>query len=273
MNKANTNSCVSVIVPCYNYGKYLSDALNSIQVQTFQDWECVVVDDGSSDSTRDVVAQFSRVDDRFRYHYQENRGLSGARNTGIRETNGKYIQFLDADDIIESEKLEIQVNYLNRHQDQDLVYGDARFFNTENPEAQYFSFQEGDNDWMPRVSGRGKILLKHLVKSNFMVVSSPLLTRRLVNTNGFFSEDLQSHEDWEFWLRCVINGAYFNYLDAENTFALIRTHDKSMSNESLEMYTSNLAVRKQLASNLKDLHDSEQRKNVCVFIQSLHGLI
>lgn len=254
MNKADIISCVSVIVPCYNYGRYLADALNSVQMQTLKDWECIVVDDGSSDNTKEVVARFSQLDDRFRYWYQENSGVSGARNTGIRNTSGKYIQFLDADDIIESEKLEIQVNYLECHQNLDLVYGDARFFSTENPEALYFSFQEDNDDWMPRVSGNSDLLLKYLVKSNFMVVSSPLLARRLVDTNGLFNEDLKSHEDWEFWLRCAINGAYFKYLKAENTYALIRTHDKSLSNKSLEMYVSNLAVRNQLASKLKGLH-------------------
>lgn len=87
---------VSVIIPCYNHGHYLPHAVNSVLAQTFTDWEAIIVDDGSTDNTREVAAQFT--DERVRYVHQENRGLSGARNTGIRAAQGAYLAFLDADD-------------------------------------------------------------------------------------------------------------------------------------------------------------------------------
>lgn len=253
MKSSQSKNSVAIIVPCYNYGVYLSDALHSIAAQTFHNWECIIIDDGSTDNTKSVASEYCTKDKRFRYLYQENRGLSNARNTGLQNTKSDFIQFLDADDIIEPRKLEVQVNYLNTHADTDLVYGDARYFDSNNPNTHHLGLHGKNTDWMPRVSGRGKTILKHLVKSNFMVVSAPLFSRQLFADNGYFNEELSSHEDWEFWLRCAINGAGFDYLQAENTNALIRTHKKSMSNEVLNMFISNLMVRKHLTSTLDEL--------------------
>ena len=95
---------ISVIIPCYNHGQYLSHALNSVLSQTFTDWEAIIVDDGSTDETREVAGHF--VDRRLHYVYQENQGLSAARNSGIRIAQGEYLAFLDADDEWEPEFLE-----------------------------------------------------------------------------------------------------------------------------------------------------------------------
>ena len=90
---------VSVIIPCYNHAHYLCRAVQSVLAQTYADWEAIIVDDGSTDNTREVATRFS--DPRVRYIYQENRGLSAARNTGISAAQGSYLAFLDADDELE----------------------------------------------------------------------------------------------------------------------------------------------------------------------------
>lgn len=87
---------ISIIIPCYNHAHYLPFAVQSVLAQTCAQWEAIVVDDGSTDDTRTVAARFS--DPRVRYHYQENQGLSAARNAGIRIARGDYLAFLDADD-------------------------------------------------------------------------------------------------------------------------------------------------------------------------------
>src|SRR6476660_4851457 len=102
-------SLVSVIVPCYNHAQYLSKALESVLVQTYNNWECIIINDGSTDNTKEVVADFCERDTRFRYLYQQNKGLANARNTGLKLSTGEYIQLLDADDAILKTKFEKQI--------------------------------------------------------------------------------------------------------------------------------------------------------------------
>lgn len=101
---------VSVIIPCYNYGRFLAEAIDSVLRQTHLATEIVVVDDGSVDDTRAVAASYPQV----RYIYQENQGLSAARNTGIENSAGTYITFLDADDWLFPDALAINVQYLDQ---------------------------------------------------------------------------------------------------------------------------------------------------------------
>ena len=94
---------ISVIVPCYNQGQYLAEALDSVLSSTLQDWECIIVNDGSTDNSADVAKRFVERDSRFRMLYQQNAGPSAARNHGVNESTGEFILFLDGDDKIESE--------------------------------------------------------------------------------------------------------------------------------------------------------------------------
>ena len=100
------NELVSVVIPCYNQVKYLPEALQSIWSQTYQNWECIIVNDGSPDGTDSVAAQWCEKDDRFKYLYQENGKLPKARNSGIQQAKGKYILTLDSDDKFEPAFLE-----------------------------------------------------------------------------------------------------------------------------------------------------------------------
>lgn len=242
---------VSIIVPCFNYGVLLQDALRSVQAQTMQNWECVIVDDGSTDCTEAISASALRADSRFTYIRQDNQGLASARNTGVCNSTAKFIQLLDADDLIEPHKLEAQVAYLEENPGVDLVYGAAKFFNGTEPESIGSSNAQMSERWEPRVCGTGMNLLKHIVRDNFMVVSAPLFRRTLVGKNGLFNASLTSHEDWDFWLRCALGGANFQFLEAEETRTLIRIHENSMSGNRVEMCKSNLVIRKQLARLLE----------------------
>ena len=114
MSAKEGNPLVSVIIPAYNLGLYLQDCLESVPNQTFREWECIVVDDGSEDNTANIVKGYIRKDARFKYVYQQNKGLAGARNSGLLQAQGRYIQFLDADDLIEKEKLNLQVQVLSQ---------------------------------------------------------------------------------------------------------------------------------------------------------------
>src|SRR3990172_11035793 len=100
---------VSVIIPCYNRARYLFETLQSVFMQSYSDWECIIVNDGSTDDTENVVLKFKENDERFRYIKKNNRGVSSARNAGLGIINGEYVQFLDADDIIHKDKLKLSL--------------------------------------------------------------------------------------------------------------------------------------------------------------------
>ena len=115
------NNYVSIIVPAYNAEKYISDTIQSVLDQTFQNWELIIINDGSKDQTAEIVSGF--IDERIKLFEQENGGVSVARNTGLEYAKGQYVTFLDADDILPSHSLEARVDYLESNPDVDLVDG------------------------------------------------------------------------------------------------------------------------------------------------------
>lgn len=243
---------VSVIVPTYNYGALISETLNSLQRQTLTSWECIVVDDGSTDDTAEVVTRFAERESRVRYVRQENQRQAVAKNTGLARIQGKYLQFLDADDLLESRKLECQVAYLEEHREVDIVYGGVRYFRTHNPNERFYSMAENNLPWMPQVSGEGIEVLKALVRENIMVINSPLIRCSIVEKVGPFDVRLPPAEDWDYWLRCSLAGARFQFVDIQDTLALVRMHPTSSSQNRLLMHKAGLLIRKKLATLIKD---------------------
>ncbi|MEJ7663693.1 MAG: glycosyltransferase [Hymenobacter sp.] len=241
---------VSVIIPCYNYGWILMETLNSVLDQTYSAWECIVVDDGSSDNTKQIVEEYSRRDCRIKYVFQPNKGMSAARNTGVRESGGDYIQFLDADDLLVPTKLELQVAFLNSSPEIDLTYGDVRYFRHENSEILSRSFNMNDEKWMVEVEGYGPKLLNALVAGNIMVMNAPLLRRSLLLKVGPFCEHIRYMEDWEFWVRCGMAGAFFHYENSPLIRVLVRVHPTSTSQNQIQMYKHEIIVRRSIVQPL-----------------------
>ena len=147
---------MSVIVPTYNYGRFIGETLECLRAQTYENWECIIIDDGSTDDTAERVSRFMERDARFKFLRQENALQAAAKNNGLRNSAGEYIQFLDADDLIESQKLEQQVEYLETHTHVDIVYGSMRYFKTEAPDEKLFWVWGENKPWMPETSGSGK---------------------------------------------------------------------------------------------------------------------
>ena len=120
---------VSIITPCYNQAQYLPEALDSVLRQTYPNWECIIVNDCSSDNTEEVALSYCKKDDRFRYcPLNQNQGLCTARNNGISMGSGKYILPLDADDIIGDSYLEEAVKVFERRKEVKVVYGEGVYF-------------------------------------------------------------------------------------------------------------------------------------------------
>ena len=191
---------VSVIIPYYNKINYIFDTLDSLKVQTFKNFEVIIVDDGSDEKLENFV-NLDDYDFSLRIITQANKGLSGARNTGLLNSNGLLISFLDADDIWAPSKLDVEVNYMSNF---DFVYCNYKIFadNTKNLKANSNEYKS-DN------------LGIDLLKGNCIAgsASSVMISRMLYNKVGFFNEDLIYAEDWDYWLRCFQVSSQFKYIN------------------------------------------------------------
>jgi glycosyltransferase involved in cell wall biosynthesis len=205
---------VTVIIPAYNASAFLSDAVASVLGQTHRDVEVIVVDDGSTDDTAAVLAQWQARDARVRAVHQHNGGLAAARNAGLNVACGQYVAFLDADDVIHPEKLERQVAYLEAHPGTDLVYSDYR---TSDAELRPLTDEVIGVKRMP--------LREAYIYTNVFPIMAPLVRRSLVERVGGFDERLRACEDWDYWVRCERVGT-FGYLPGQ--YATYRMHGLQM---------------------------------------------
>lgn len=149
-----TEPLISVIVPVYNVADYLEYSLNSIQQQSYQQLEIILVDDGSTDDSSSICKKYLNQDLRFKYIYQENAGLSAARNTGITAASGEYITFVDSDDWLDTSAIEILYRNLKKY-DADIAAGN---YNMYNDSKQEFSFKVFDSDYREQVYADKEIM-------------------------------------------------------------------------------------------------------------------
>lgn len=186
-------SKITVIIPTYNSAKYIKEAVDSALSQTYKDIEIIVVDDGSTDNTKDVLKKY--IDNgKIRYIYQANGGPASARNKGINNSSGEFIAFLDADDIWFPDKLKKQIPLFN-NSDIGLVYSDMEFFGDKFKYCYY-------SEILKRKMLKGYVY-KNLILENFIPTSSVVIKRRILYDVGFFNEDrkLFAVEDYDLWLR------------------------------------------------------------------------
>ena len=249
------NGCgvtASIIIPTFNHGGFLREAIDSVRRQTWRDWECIVVDDGSTDDTRTIVDEVVKLDKRIRYVWQENLGLPAARNLGLAKTSGEFIQFLDADDVLGPAKLARQLGILTERSGIDIVYGDWRYFADSRRLEGRPVRRWRSGPALPSVSGNGQAVLKTLVLGNAMVVEAPLVRRAILERVGGFDQSLRRLEDWECWLRCAAAGArFFHDRSADvSALAFVRIHPGSMSDDRLQMLETALEIRQTLSQRL-----------------------
>lgn len=244
---------ISVIIPCYNQSHFLVDAVNCIKAQTYENWECIIINDGSTDHTKIIANELAETDSRIRLISQENKGLSGARNTGISYAKGNMIQFLDADDMLESDKLKLQYKFLMENQDTNIVFGDARYFTTNNPSLRDLGpYAKKSKPWIADLWYSPGSLLEKIINHNLFPVNCPLIKKTVFDKVGLWNEELDALEDWEFWIRCVINEVKIEYHNSNNTLALIRMHSASMTQDKVRIDNADFKMRKFIGPLIKD---------------------
>ena len=248
---ATPTPLVSVIIPTYNYGHLIQETLDCLVRQTYQNWEAIVVDDGSTDNTKEIIEIFGSKENRIHYFYKENSGLAAARNTGLKAARGDFVQFLDADDLISEQKLELQVAYMINTAGCDISYSQSRYFQHSSPQKYFHHLDLTDRRWMPEVSGNQDTVLKSLILTNLMTVNSALVRQSLIYRHNLkFNTAMRYLEDWDFWIQCALKNATFNFLPDDRALALVRVHQVSMSTNRVQMKTFEIAMRKELDRSL-----------------------
>lgn len=216
------NEKISVIVPCFNQAQYLDETLGSIHNQTYLNWECIIVNDGSTDNTKFVSQKWCDLDSRFSYFYKENGGLSSARNFGLNKAQGQYIQFLDSDDLLKHNKFELQL--LDLKESQIAI-------------SNYFPFEDGCTEKFVKHRYLSPFFSEDNYKEEIIIdweyrksipCHAVLFEKELIEREKIrFDENLPNHEDWDFWVRL-----FYNSMKIKNNneiLALYRIHKKSMT--------------------------------------------
>jgi glycosyltransferase involved in cell wall biosynthesis len=183
------NVKVSIIVPCYNQAQYLPEALQSVFDQKYENWECIIVNDGSPDHTEEVAQEWVSKDSRFIYLYKENGGLSSARNAGIAIAKGEFILPLDADDRIGKDYTSLAMKAFQDDESLKLVYCKAD------------KFGEESGSWdLPDFS------LFNLARRNMIFCSAFYRKQEWERVEGYDINMIYGLEDWEFWISILKNG-------------------------------------------------------------------
>lgn len=224
---------VSIVIPCYNQAIYLPETLESVLNQTYDNWECIIVNDGSPDNTEEVARVYCEMDSRFKYLYKTNGGLSSARNAGIKFSSGEYILPLDSDDKIGSKYLELAAAVLNRNEKIKIVYCNAEFFDFKRGQWRLDDFTIED------MLGRNLIFCTALYRR-----------QDYDNTVGYNENMKFGFEDWDFWLSILEKGGEVYRLNETLFFYRIRKGSMLQSlNESKLRF-----LRKQIWENHKELY-------------------
>lgn len=207
------NPTVSIIVPCYKQAHFLKTSLQSVLKQTYADWECIIVNDGSPDHTDSEAEIWCRQDSRFKYVAQENGGLSSARNAGIKTSEGVFILPLDADDILHEQYLERLVPILHTNEELAIV-------------TPYSIFFEGCIDNVVNQLKPKGDTYPYLLYVNQLVATSLYRKKCWKEVGGYDEMMKKGFEDWEFWLAVTKRG--WKYKVVEEPLFYYRKASKSM---------------------------------------------
>lgn len=204
-----SSKTVSIIVPCYNQAQYLDECLNSVLDQTYPNWECIIVNDGSPDNTEEVAMKWTNKDERFKYLYKTNGGLSSARNEGIKNAVGTLILPLDADDKIANIYCELAINALVKNSSLSLIYANSEKFGLVNEiwDLPEFSIQK-------------------LATENLIYCSAFFKKEDWEGVGGYDENLIQGLEDWEFWIAILKKGG--NVIKLKETCFYYRIKETSM---------------------------------------------
>jgi glycosyltransferase involved in cell wall biosynthesis len=249
---------ISVIIPTYNSSQYINEAIRSVLCQTYKNLEIIVIDDGSTDNTRDILGPL--IDQELiRYTYQKNQGPGGARNTGINMATGEYIAFLDADDLWPSHKLQLQFTFLKSNANIGMVFGDFSSFDDHGSVSKSF-FEEKSilkkiptQEYSPSHKAFSRKIFNDLIDENFIPTSTVMVKKSVFKRTGLFDSQLRSVEDLDLWLRISLK---YDIAFTYERLAFKRKHGSNISSNLRLASESELMVMKKMLSICHNNHSN-----------------
>lgn len=236
-----TKPIISVLIPVYNAEKYLAKAIESILSQTFPYFELIIIDDGSTDKSLEIIKNYANSDERIKYISRENKGLIYTRNEGIELAQGKYIALMDADDISLPDRLEQQYNYLEKHDDYIAVGSFAALIDSDGDDlcdfGQYITHDEIDKAHLDGFGGA-------------IINPTAFIKREAIQSINGYSKDYPHAEDFDFWLRLAEIGRLTNI---PKVMLFYRQHVESVGYAKRES---------QIKSTQKAIYDAYVRRNL-----------
>jgi glycosyltransferase involved in cell wall biosynthesis len=239
---SKTAPLVSVIIPCFNHGNYLSEAVESVWVQNYPVIEVIVVNDGSTDNTEEIAKQIAGI----KYIYQKNKGLSAARNTGIRNSNAEFFIFLDADDWLLPGAIDININYLIQNEALAFVSGAHKWVTVVDGKSIDVACEINDDHYL------------HLLQGNYIGMHATVMYRRWVFDYFLFDETLKACEDYDLYLKIARKFPVSHHTHA---LAVYRIHTTNMSFDTPLMLYYVLLVLDRQKGSLQTTREKQAHKN------------
>lgn len=240
---------ISIIIPSYNRAHLIGDTLNSILDQTYKSWECIIVDDGSTDNTLEILKAYQAKDERIHFYLRPEHRLQSAntcRNIGIEKSNGDFLQFLDSDDLLSPNKIKLQLQAIL--DTSDVAYGGYRYFKKiediegakKIPKPYYKNYNTGIS------------FLEALGNSDSFVPPHAYLVRKsCVFKSGMWDETLKSNQDGEFFCRVLLKANYIKYVPDSEVYYRIHDAPRVSSLHTLNAFEERIRSWKIIQKHLK----------------------
>ena len=257
MNERTDNVSVSIIMPAYNAEKYLAQSIKSVLDQTYNNWELIVIDDGSTDATANIVKQFTAQNNKIKYIYQSNARQAAARNNGIKNAKYDIIAFLDADDLWLPNKLEKTLLHFDLEKF-DLIYTNSFYGTNLELEQNTTSLQKVNKS--DDLSGLN-VNLQSLIGGNTIQILTVLVKKSYLLAVGLFDTNLTPAEDYDLWLRLLKNNCIFKGYNEPLSIYRVHNESSTMQDRSVVNKVIQSIQKNFTAAELKELKVEYQTKN------------
>lgn len=247
---------ISVIIPVYDAEKFIGEAIKSVLDQTYEEYEIIVVDDGSTDNSIQIVKALSGE---IRVISQDNRGCAAACTMGMKAATGEFIQILGADDILYPTKFEKQMNIFETHEEVDVVFCDLEKFSTDSDNIRKYKRRKIVDRWRSKQND----LLQILLRGNIISAITPIVKKTWYEKVGFYDKRLTNLEDWNAYLRMAQLGAKFYYVD--EVLVGVRRHDENKSDNSVTMNKARLMILDHFFQDFDSYYSGKAKRIACSY--------
>ena len=266
ISKINKNNQIffSIIICCYNSEEFIEETIKSIIKQTYKNWEIVIIDDGSFDSTRKIIQKYIEKKIPINYYYQNNKGYASARNKGLELSKYDWLVIIDHDDICIEERLEIQNKNIIENPTCNLFFGDALYFNKIESFSKFENLKNKDKFLPHKLNLKKTNAFKNLIIHGCFIVSSTVtFNKTIINEIGNFNTKFKIVSDYDFFLRLSNE---FNIYCSNKIISKWRIHEKQTTSTKILLYYKELS---QIFLNLIYNKDINYKLKMIIFYKLL----